>query len=86
MPAGVGLPRLSVGQLAIQGSLRLQSGSSACAIFITCEHMSTNLTRVTSVCALIYSEYVMTRGIVHLFKINSCMRLLTSLYGTVVDL
>ena len=38
-----------VGQLAIQGTL--ESGASACAIFVTREHKSTNLTRVTSVCA-----------------------------------
>ena len=35
--------------LAIQGSL--ESGASARAIFVTREHKSTNLTRVTSVCA-----------------------------------
>ena len=42
-------PSLSVGWLAIQGSL--ESGFSARAIFVTREHKSTNLTRVTSVCA-----------------------------------
>jgi len=49
MPSGVGLPRLFVGQLAIQGSL--ESGASARAIFVTREHKSTNLTHATSVCA-----------------------------------
>ena len=38
---------LSVGWLAIQGSL--ESDASVCAIFITHEHKSTNLKRVTSV-------------------------------------
>jgi len=48
MPSGVGLPRLFVGRLAIQGSL--ESGASAHAIFVTCKHISTDLARVTSVC------------------------------------
>ena len=42
--SGVGLPRLFVRQLAVQGSL--ESGASAHAIFVTRGHKSTNLTRV----------------------------------------
>ena len=49
VPSDVGLPRLFVGRLAIQGGL--ESGASARAIFVTGEPKSTNLTRVTSVCA-----------------------------------
>ena len=49
VPSGVGLPRLFVEWLAIQGNL--ESGASVCAIFVTREHKSTNLTHVTSVCA-----------------------------------
>jgi len=49
VPSGAGLSRLFAGRLAIQGSL--ESGASARAIFVTHEHKSTNLTRVTSVCA-----------------------------------
>jgi len=47
MPSGVGLPKFFIcfiGWLAIQGSL--ESGASARAIFVTCEHKSTNLTHV----------------------------------------
>jgi len=49
VPSGAGLSRPFVGRFAIQGSL--ESGAFACAIFVTREHQSTNLTRVTSVCA-----------------------------------
>jgi len=49
VPSGAGVSHLFDGRLAIQGSL--ESGASARAIFVTCEHKSTNLTRVTSVCA-----------------------------------
>ena len=43
VPSGGGLPHLFVRWLAIWGSL--ESGASACAIFVTHEHKSTNLTR-----------------------------------------
>jgi len=46
--SGVGLHRLFVRKLAIQGSLEI--GAFARAIFVNYEHKSTNMTRVTSVC------------------------------------